>query len=433
MLIRNRLWHKIAIIIGMFIILYNPPLLPFNTMHVVGIISLGVLVVFYPKSFQNVVRRGDAATKVAYLVLGIIVMLMYNIMIGIANNSLTAGNIAESVYYLLDVIPFSILLTTYCNRRNYQANDYFDLLLLTGYIQAILAVASFFIEPLKIWFNRRLAMYGYASIDILVQHRNYGFAGTLTFATPVIQSILSLIAIYQGITKSKKYFFGAILLFFSAVINARTSLIVLGVGIIFLFIRSQLSLKKKVSMLGCFIIFCLFASLFFPVLLEYAPATFRWIEDGIKEIEMLLGGNTENGTFSILLDPEWYKVPGGVQFVFGTGHTVITGYDGYNSDVGYINDIWFGGIFYILIKYVFIYALLVYIAKKGKEDLFRYIGILFMVLLPILNIKGQAFAMSGFINMIFILFFICISLHVNGCVQETQRLDRFLVIRNAGY
>lgn len=408
--------HKInfipqfLIVIGLFVLFYNPPIFSFNSMHIVGGISICLLLAFYPKRFKKWMNYQGLAQKFTYLVLGIILIFVYGISVSVIGKGNMADSFAYAIYYLIDIIPFGALMIIYCSQKNFQSKDYYNLFLLTGYIQAILAVLAFFVEPIKIWLNERMAAYGYLSIDLIVAHRNYGFAGTLTFATPILQSILSLMAIYQGITQSKRYFLGAALLAFSAIINARTSLIVLFIGFFLLFLLSGLSLNKKMKIVIYGSLLFLIVALSFAFLNQYAPDTIAWIQEGIEEIFDAISGDVEEGTFAFLLNPDWYKLPSGFSVLWGTGHRVITGYNGYNSDIGYINDIWFGGIIYAAIKYFFIYSLIFYLMKHKSEGLIKYMGILFAVLMPILNIKGLAFDMNGFSNMIFILFLICISL-----------------------
>ena len=95
--------HKInfipqfLIVIGLFVLFYNPPIFSFNSMHIVGGISICLLLAFYPKRFKKWMNYQGLAKKFTYLVLGIILIFVYGISVSVIGK----GNMADSFAYAI--------------------------------------------------------------------------------------------------------------------------------------------------------------------------------------------------------------------------------------------------------------------------------------------------------------------------------------------
>lgn len=399
--------YNLLILLGMFLILYNPPLLPFNMMHMVGLCSLAYLALQLPSLWKNIYL-----TKLIYVV-GLFVFLLFYLLLEMLGHSLSATSLAFPIYYLMDVIPFGLTLAVYSSKKGLTTQSFLDMVLFIGMVQAVLALLAFLFPPVKTLFVELLLSRGYDDIVLqLARNRMYGLAGGLTYSTPVMQSILALVAVYFSFTRSKKYLLCAGLLIFSAVINARTTFVVLLIGGAVLLFCSKLKFKKKVSILLWTALISAFVGLYlFPLLMEVAPETFRWVAEGFKEIGGFLQGDT-TGYFSYVANEQSYAFPTGLSLLWGVGHIVMGGYGGFGSDIGYINDIWFGGILYMAVVYPFFLRMMWSLFRK-KEGALSFLGISLLFLYPALNIKGIAFSMNDFTN-----FFILI--YIMGVVRKPQ-------------
>lgn len=398
--------YNIFIIIGVFIILYNPPILPVNSMHLVGFLSIVFLIV-------NV---GDTYSKLCYVpflrfCLFIIIWGIYLLLIILMNGTNECDYIVP-IYFLVDVIPFALAILKYSQSRKLNSDDFVNLLIGTGLIQAITAVLAFFVSSVQQLFVQLLINYGYGEVySSIASWRLYGLSGTLTFETPVIQSILAVVVIYK-IMKSFSIWSmcSAILLAFSAIINARTSFVVLAIGIVLLLMLSEIRMSGKIFILVIgMIVVIAFMYFVLPWLSHYAIDTYRWISEGFDDISGFFAGNYgEYSYFKYATNAEKYRLPSPIiKAVFGTGHKTIgmMSLYGYSSDVGYTNDIWLGGLTYevCIIGY---FQRCVWLLYRKSKGIVSALGLLLLILFPILNIKGLAYTMNGFFNMFMMLYII---------------------------
>jgi hypothetical protein len=138
--------------------------------------------------------------------------------------------------------------------------------------------------------------------------------------------------------------------------------------------------------------------------------TYEWISSGIEEIILFTKGNTDTGYFSYATDRGKYSIPTSIfAILFGKGHITMgmESTSGISSDVGYTNDIWFGGVFYLLIVYLF-FVKMMWRLIKSNDGIISFIGIFLLILYPIINIKGIIFSMNSLTNFFILLFVVLI-------------------------
>jgi hypothetical protein len=198
------------------------------------------------------------------------------------------------------------------------------------------------------------------------------------------------------------------LLFLSAVINARTSIVVFAIGIIVLLFNIELKIKYIIRII--IITTCSIVFLFYGVQIIHknSETTYDWIEDGFDEIYSFIQGDVSNGYyFGYLSDKKRYDLPDDLAILFGKGTRAYSG-NKYNlaSDVGYINDIWLGGIFYTLaIYFIFIKMLLdIYNYRRDNVDLAKFLFYFLIFTLFVVNIKGIIFSENDLTTFVFILY-----------------------------
>ena len=127
------------------------------------------------------------------------------------------------------------------------------------------------------------------------------------------------------------------------------------------------------------------------------PLTYEWLTSGIGQISSFVAGEqTEGGYFSEMLQM-FGILPGGADLFFGVGTGILDGTKyAVNSDVGFINDIWRGGILYLLVMTGLLLRTLLRFIRGGtlrREDGI-YLAVLFLFVFVITNIKGSFFIHS---------------------------------------
>lgn len=398
----------ILIIIGLFIILYQPPLFSFNSMHIVGILS-GLYVLF---NLDILLIK-----KLRYVFLFYAIEFIYLVFTLLLNN----GSISlalDPIYYIIDIIPFSLALFIKVRKTNGCFLDVVHCLILVGLIQAILAIAALMNSSIQSFFLSKLISYGYDSsiIDWISSYRLYGFSIGLTYATPVLQTILSVICIYLSTYKLKKhYLIYSIVLFFSGIINARTSIIILIIGISIILLLAKIKILKKVLLIFNLVLVYLFIIIvIMPFLQSEYTYMYDWINSGNESIIDFFKGDS-SGYFIYMKNSDSYPLPTDLNgWVIGYGFRSMYSDNVFNiqSDIGYINDLFLGGILYCILIYS-VYLLMCIRLIRNKNSLEKFLGVFFLISFILLNIKGYVFAMSGILNT-FVLMFIFVKLDSEG-------------------
>lgn len=376
--------------------MYNPPLIGFNSMHVVGLLS-----VLY--CYRRLDRRLNDKDRFLITIFG--VEFVYLFLVSFYNGT-GLNNAVTPLYFLIDFIPFAIYLRIYFEDKGLNRDDVVDFVILVGLIQAGLALLSFAFQPVQLFFVDRLVAYGYTNYYLqLLSYRMFGFASSLTFETPVLQTLLSIIAIRKAMDGKWIYIVCAIVLFISGVINARVSIIVVSVGMFVLILFSKVSLFKKVLLISLvFLLIVTFVSVLLPYLEEWNYYTYHWLIKGVDEIDAIVF----QGEKSYWTSVEKNQLPSGIMSkLFGTGH-VTTGMRslyGYSSDVGYINDAWLGGLFYLAFQGICYCKMYMNLFRSGNVH-FSFCGVLFFLSMMVVNVKGSIFTMNGVAFLVVLLFLI---------------------------
>ena len=124
--------------------------------------------------------------------------------------------------------------------------------------------------------------------------------------------------------------------------------------------------------------------------------------------ETITTPSSQYNTAEILFSDRFWNIPTGLALVFGTGHSIY-GAEGYpNSDVGYVNDLWLGGIIGTLILYAAFALLFIKAFKNTKEINVRCLILFFAVAILVFQVKANAIMFNAGTNTILpMLFFIC--------------------------
>lgn len=388
--------YNILIILGLFIVFYNPPLIAFNTMHIVGGISIGYLILNHQDTIDH-----KYTGWIFYFAL-ILLFLFINSVV-LHGNEL--DSVVFPVYYLLDIIPFSMSVKTYSKKQGLVLDDVLIMCIIAGLIQTAICFLAFINSNIQDVFVSRIIEYGgIKSYSYWATLRMYGFSNGLMFEMPVIQSVLAVISIYFSTKKGWKYVLIAAFLFFSAIINARTSIIVVIYGIVIIVLLGKQAMNKKIKIIvGILLALLAFYFIFLPYIQEVSPATYDWLKEGFIDIEALLKrDDTNKGYYSYISNDDRYVLPNSSMGLFmGEGISIVGGNNKYGvySDIGFINDIWTGGLLYLVCTYSYMFIQLKKLNKKNNEfSLFSFIY--FTGLILILNFKGRVFSMNSFLNLV---------------------------------
>lgn len=309
--------------------------------------------------------------------------------------------IAPIAYLIISSIPCSIALVHMSIKLKIETNELVESVFFVSMIQGLLAVFSYFSTSFHQLLLKMFRDYDVNSrfYNRWGEQRLYGLSNGLTYAMPILQSFVLILIIAYIIKGRYKYLYYIPFILLSAVLNARISIVVIVIG--FVLILLCLKVDKKIFVSGLLLIILIGAGyMVIPNILNNRMNK-EWIMSGIQEMVSFFEGE-RIGYFSYFANSRVLALPKGVDFFFGE----FVDYFVY-SDVGYIRDIWRGGLIYLIYVYGLFVIFLLKIKQKMKEEnyIFADLFLIFsIVILAVANIKGSIFGLNEFVNFLLLLY-----------------------------
>ena len=413
--------YYLLTIVFTFLLIYYPPLTSINMLHVIGVISWVYIFI----NFFKIIRHFNMEIIVIiYIVL--FSFMIYLAIIAAANGTSIAIANKSFLFWTADVIPASIVIVDLLGRKLNRNNgkeiseQFLKLIMIVGFIQAGLSLIAFLNPNFQAWFISQMINYGYdeTRYTALANFRWYGVASNLAMTTSVVQAFISVIMIYLAVNYKITYLFGAFAVFFSAFINSRNSFVVVTVGIALMLLlnlkNKKINVNKVIKVIFITLVSGIFISTMMYILSEVSPVTYEWLVDGISDfIKLIFGSYSSDGSndyVDYVTDSSVYTLPPTLgSILFGTGeYTNSSNILGFATDVGYVNDIWLGGVVYALAMYsIFILAInkLIHYYNSKNNGKFVFISLFFLSQFIVQNVKGYVFSLND-LSTLFILFFI---------------------------
>lgn len=283
--------------------------------------------------------------------------------------------------------------------------SFIDFLIRIGLAQAILSFAMVispsFKEVANLLYTQGTPLPSF--ISNITNERIYGIGSDYTVMLPFIQALLAVLSTHLFFRMlEQKYILYSLILISSSFLNNRTGFyIYLVVFFIYIvhFLIGKLSLKKIL------IFFTILMSIISGLLITITlfPDRFETLFDGVKDLIALFLGGASTDEDLIALTSTHVVFPTGINLLIGTGHKIYGRFGialfGYGSDIGYINDIFKGGIIYMVILYFTIFR---YIYKYLND---RFLSIIIIIFLLIANYKATVLSASPMLSIVLALTF----------------------------
>lgn len=386
--------NKVFILFYIFLLVYFPLINGINVIHVLSIYAFFSILI--KKNYRKEIVKIVYQSKIFVVILGVGIIIMYMLVFYLLNGTQNISNIYIYILLLPEVIICIVYLCLYLCEYQFTKYDLLNLLLCVCMLQAIIAILAFvnteFHHLTLTWLKEEVSTNYYNQWS---EVRLFGFSSGLTSTMPVLQAMMTCIAVFLGITKQKKYFFYAPVLAFSAIINSRTSFIILGIGGILLIFFNKSFDSKKFLVLILAVLITIFCSVFIAKIIKlYSGGTFDWLHTGLLEISDFFKGE-KIGTFNVLLGNGFLRIPEGNGFWLGTGHDIYGFAQG--SDNGFINDIWRIGVLWTFFLYIVFFMYFSSILKKGNK-FNNFISCYFILIILIFSFKGTIISSNCFLN-----------------------------------
>ncbi len=221
------------------------------------------------------------------------------------------------------------------------------------------------------------------------EFRGYGIGCEQTYSYSISIAIIYTVLLFYHNTSNKIYF----LLPFVAVsilINARTGFIVLCLGLLLFFLKEKMHRKPRILISIC-ILGLLLLNFNTSFLLGSEVGTFAL--GFFDQMGALLSGESSDdagNTLTLLLKAFDYYLPHTInEWLFGPGNTIGDEGKIIVMDSGFFNELYFGGIFYILLCF-----LIPFVFYKKLHSNHRYFTIFLFISCVILNVKGPFVPMA---------------------------------------
>lgn len=413
---------NIPFVILMFYLLFMPPVLGKHSIYAVALFSWAYL--FFNGNF---LFKKLKFNNILWIYLVLTVLCLWVSAMSLLNHGTTA-TMVHYLYWMVAVFPGAIAVSVHTQKRGEGLHYVLKLILWAGMIQSAFCMVAFVSNPIKLWLVDRLQADGTLVMTTYtneIEYRLFGFSSGMTFDMPCVMAVIACIGIFLGITKNYKYLLFVPTIAFSAFINARTSIVVMIIGIVVAFwVSGKISTKTKarVLMTAAFALVVVIVGLI--VLRQASPTTYEWLLSGAGQILDFFRNETDYGYFEYATDSQKWAVPSGIGLLIGTGCRIL-GANKFNihSDIGYINDIWLGGLLYCFAVYSLVALSLIKVKrdadKTGDKMTVRFIVLTYALSLPIMNIKTYIISLGAFTTLLIIV-------GVYVCTTGTNGVERYL-------
>ena len=406
---------SLVMIFFMYVLIYNPPL--FSPLFQ----SNGVWLMMVPSAVYLLLNRKEIkkflnlrAVICTEAVLG--AMLVYLVAMAKINGN-DMSLFVYFIYWMAGDIPFALACWICLRKHGLGFSALTDHLLVTGLIVAVTTVAAFLIPAVKEFFTEKMIAYGMnRMITIkLSAYRDYGMAANVTSTAAYVQAMLACIALWRGIRGKPLWLIAFPVLAFSANINVRTSVYLMAAGMAAVFIG--LAAGKDRRQIGLFFVIAVPAAAIayfgLGLIRHVNPMTYDWLANGIEQVSTFVAGEESPypdgifGEMAWMLSPEHF--PKGMKLIFGAGTEIMGGIVeekyGAASDIGFMNDLWRGGLLYTVTVIILYLRMLWQMMKSSwvRREAGIFLALMCLFFFGITNIKGSFFIHSDLTAVIWLM------------------------------
>jgi len=406
--IKRNTFLKFCIFALLFLCIYTPPIkvFPFSPLYIIIFISI-----LYSLFRFNAFVSFFAGRNYTLIALQFLVLFVYALIMDVFTNYV--NDIPLSRKYVVNILLLAInfFFTSFffldLIKRTITTNPFkiIRIFLILSILQSFIVVIMIFFPEFREHVFHNLLSFKDEKIfrpDLWIK-RSYGISSQYLFAMPIYQGIGIILAYIFSLKYSFKYLFYIPFLIISILFNARIGIVAMPLIIIihssfaFFYLRTKDILKvfKVISIIILVILLLVFIiGKFFDI--TYFQYTLIWLLETVNE-----GGNIQN--INVLRNHVFLPQKTS-EILFGQGrYLTMNSAEIYNSDIGYINYIFFGGLIFSILLYLVIaeISLIAFVKCKSIYEKSIILGLLFLVFIA--NFKGIAFTSNSFIVTFFLI------------------------------
>lgn len=416
----NKNFLELRLAIFVFLLIFAPPILHgINLVYVLTAYSICYLLINRRKLSNTVsIKR----YLLVFLILFYIAAIYLGIMMIISFNTspVNIDNYLKTAYKLflagviLPINLFYVICRIKMNGLNFW--NLIRIIIFAGLIQFCFAILMILFPLVRSYLLD--VMFNNNNVDASsipfweLGRRYYAFSDSVLDTFGLGVGVISVLPVYLFLKNKSKLIFTTPVFLIISIFNSVTGILIFAIGIVPLIPR----FLKKVNEI-CYGRLFLFASLFLIVLVSgiiysLMPSKFDWV---IRESAALLtlGENSKDQitSFSLVFRPTFWQLPPDfISVIFGSGHTVYqaVGFD--HSDIGYINNIWLGGLFGSFILYGSFLFLFCSARRVSKDKLVKSMVLFICASFLIFEIKGYGIGYNPGFTVISLIAFSCVDM-----------------------
>ncbi|WP_164232984.1 hypothetical protein [Microbacterium hydrocarbonoxydans] len=277
-----------------------------------------------------------------------------------------------------------------CKSRGFTAESSLSMLYKLAAFQGIWGLMSFVFPPLKEISNWLYELAAGDRGDYLLSSRIYGFMGEYTFVTPIYHGMLAAVAVYFTLNYRFRGIRYVPLILVAILLNGRTGIIVFAVMAVLMILgqtfRGKIGAVIVSPLARLFTVASLagLMSVAWFVVSQLSPITARFLQGLVEDTSALVNDGSLQGNYGVLFS-EVLVVPEGLALIWGTGDDIYAN-EGFRTDVGLTNDLFMGGLIFVVLGYG---TLAYFLLKDSKPDTILFVALFVGFAIGIL--KGQIF------------------------------------------
>lgn len=403
---------SIVLIIILYLYIYNPvlrwPGFGFNIVLMIFGLIYVILKYGTSRKYLHYYR--------AELILSLL-MIPYVLVICLANGEDDLQVISELITWVIMSTCVPIFLVRELLARC-KGLVFWDAVLFVGFIASLISCIALFVPGVNLFLREiQLEITG-GQTEEQMAFRFFGLAINLSSAFGYMQGLLASLCLLRIDKNHKRYALYFLTMIISVIINARTGLFPIFLTVLYLVVNAVI--KFRVGQLLKLTIASAFAFISASFIIGQLPDVTDFVMDFFDQLSVMFledNNGLENSAYVTML-----KFPETVTgLIFGEGRSLYGIGAGESSDIGYVNQIFLGGI--IFAGSLIIYEIILYrqILKKSREKVFSTI---FFFSLLAFNYKGFNFYAGGAYIKVWILYYYVL---VHNQINSKNRIPLFSV------
>lgn len=433
MLDKKNIKVKVPLIIYMFLLLFAPPIVnEINLLLILFVFSSFAILIKYRSEVKEILHNKNIK-KIILIVLSYYLWYCCTVLInGIISGKIYLYNYIINIYSMALAIPVlticCIHIILYSKRHNINLNELIKIIIISGLIQSLFTILcclfpQFKMGLLEFMYNNtgeKLYLHEYS-----ITRRFFGFANNLLDSFGFGTGIIAILPLFYSIKNSRKWLLTVPVLLLVPLLNSRTGLVVFFLGVFFwiLYIIKEKKIKEYSRI---FIATIIILAIFVLIISFVFPTTIQWILTDFASFF-----SNKEGTADVLFGNDFWTLPPLLNIFIGTGYNVagfgnMSEIIGFNSDVGYINELWKTGIIGIIIQLIMLGFIAKNCFKRATKE-YKYFITFLIVAILVANIKFTVFSYNPGIVIMTILALIFMIENTRPKQENDQKQEKELI------